>query len=245
MPCASLRLILPLVDDPTAQPLFSSCHIAVLAPASRLDEESKVDAGHSGSSQRSVSARVDALDRQTCSSALTILPMLFPRRRTVSDVPGQMPDAIEGVESERHGEEQLRRALQPSGHGRDEVDEVRRVDGGDDGVEEVRDRGGVERAGEGDTGDSVRDGEEPCDLDSALGHRDMSRASSSRRPPPSVHPGTPSCPQPPGPQIHQRTEFLRPTVPQAPQQFLPLMHLYSHRSHPSRAQPPGPIAHRP
>ena len=79
-----------------------------------------------------------------------------------------MPDAVERVESERHGKDELGRALDPGRHGRNKVDEVRGVDGGEDGVEEERQRCGVERAGESDAGDSVRDGQEPCDLGSAL-----------------------------------------------------------------------------
>lgn len=59
-----------------------------------------------------------------------------------------MSDTVKGVEGERNGKDELGGSLGPGGERGDEVDQVRRVDGGVHGVEEVGDRTEVERAGE-------------------------------------------------------------------------------------------------
>jgi hypothetical protein len=77
-----------------------------------------------------------------------------------------MPHTVERVESKRDRKDEFRATLQPSRHRLDQLDQVCRVDGRESGVKEVQHGSAIEGDGEGRTGDSIGDGQQPCHLKS-------------------------------------------------------------------------------
>lgn len=85
-------------------------------------------------------------------------------RLTLSNIPQEVADAVERVEGEGERDEGLEAALDEGGEAVDELDEVGRVDGGVDRVEEVDERRGVERAADRHARDTVRGRRNPRQL---------------------------------------------------------------------------------